>query len=181
MRLRRLPENLRRFWSNSTLDWAYMADRSTGNALMTNPGGHSIDALRYGLGEFKEASGVGANQRQRIKIVETGETIQMTAPDQVLISGVLQSGAVASIHLKGGTANGTGFLFEVHGTEGALAIVPAEPHQETYIQVSEFTVRGAQTGKLLADLSIPQSYRWVPPAVPAGLPFNVAQLYMRMA
>ena len=25
------------------------------------------------------------------------------------------------------------------------------------------------------------SYRWVPPAVPAGLPFNVAQLYRRMA
>ena len=105
----------------------------------------------------------------------------MTAPDQVLISGVLQSGAVASVHLKGGTTNGTGFLFEIHGTEGALAIVPADPRQETYIQVSEFTVRGAQAGKPLADLSIPQSYRWVPPAVPAGLPFNVAQLYTRMA
>jgi hypothetical protein len=51
----------------------------------------------------------------------------------------------------------------------------------TYIQVSEFTVRGAQAGKPLADLSIPKSYRWVPPAVPAGLPFNLAQLYMRMA
>ena len=122
-----------------------------------------------------------ANQRQRIKIVETGETIQMTAPDQVLISGVLQSGAVASVHLKGGTANGTGFLFEIHGIEGALAIVPTDPRQATYIQVSEFTLRGAQAGKPLADLSIPESYRWVPPAVPAGLPFNVAQLYMRMA
>jgi hypothetical protein len=59
--------------------------------------------------------------------------------------------------------------------------VPADPRQSTYIQVSEFTVRGAQAGKPLADLSIPESYRWVPPAVPAGLPFNVAQLYMRMA
>ena len=105
----------------------------------------------------------------------------MTAPDQVLTSGVLQSGAVASVHLKGGAANGTGFLFEIHGTEGALAIVPADPSQATYIQVSEFTVRGAQAGKPLADLLIPESYRWVPPAVPAGLPFNVAQLYMRMS
>jgi predicted dehydrogenase len=105
----------------------------------------------------------------------------MTAPDQVLLSGVLQSGAVASVHLRGGTANGTGFLFEIHGTEADLAMVPADPRQATYIQVSEFTVRGAQAGKPLADLSIPESYRWVPPAVPAGLPFNVAQLYMRMA
>jgi hypothetical protein len=49
------------------------------------------------------------------------------------------------------------------------------------MQVSEFTMRGAQTGKPLADLWIPESYRCVTPAVPAGLPFNVAQLYMRMA
>jgi predicted dehydrogenase len=122
-----------------------------------------------------------ANQRQRVKIVETGETIPMTAPDQVLISGVLQSGAVASVHLRGGFTNGTGFLFEIHGTEGDLAMVPTDSRQATYVQVSEFTVRGAQAGKPLADLSIPASYRWVPPAVPAGLPFNVAQLYMRMA
>jgi predicted dehydrogenase len=103
------------------------------------------------------------------------------SPDQVLISGVLRSGAVASIHLKGGTTNGTGFLFEIHGTEGDLAIVSADPRQATYIQVSEFIVRGAQAGKPLADLSIPENYRWVPPAVPAGLPFNVAQLYVLMA
>jgi predicted dehydrogenase len=105
----------------------------------------------------------------------------MTSPDQVLISGILQSGAVASVHLRGGTANGMGFLFEIHGTEGDLAIVPADPRQATYIQVSEFIVGGGQAGKPLADLSIPERYRWVPPAVPAGLPFNVAQLYMRMA
>jgi hypothetical protein len=77
--------------------------------------------------------------------------IQMTAPDQVLISGVLKSDAVASIHLKGGTASGTGFLFEIHGTEGAVAIVPADPRQATYIQVSEFTVRAGKsldTGEL---------------------------------
>jgi len=46
---------------------------------------------------------------------------------------------------------------------------------------SSVLVRGSQAGKPLADLSIPESYRWVPPAVPAGLPSNVAQLYMRMA
>jgi len=127
-----------------THDWAYMADRSNGNTLLTSPGGHSIDALCFCLGEFKELSSVVANQRQRVKIVETGEAIQMTSPDQVLLSGVLQSGAVASVHLKGGTANGTGFLFEIHGTEGDLAVVPADPRQAPYIQVSEFTVRGAQ-------------------------------------
>jgi len=98
----------------------------------------------------------------------------------VILSAVPQSGAVASLHLKGGFANGTGSLFEIHAPK-ALALVPADPRQATYIEVSEFTVRGAQAGKPLADLSIPESRRRVPAAVPAGLPFNVAQLYMRMA
>ena len=164
-----------------TLDWAYMADRLSGNTLMTSPGGHAIDALCYCLGEFKELSSVVANRRKQVKIVETGEMIPMTAADQVSISGVLQSGAVASVQLKAGTSNGTGFLFEIHGTEGSLAIVPTDPHQTTYIQVAEFAVHGAQAGKPLAPVSIPESYRWVPAAVPAGLPFNVAQMYMRMA
>jgi hypothetical protein len=34
----------------------------------------------------------------------------MTAPDQVLLSSVLQNGAVVSVHLTGGTTNGTRFL-----------------------------------------------------------------------
>jgi predicted dehydrogenase len=126
-------------------------------------------------------SSVVATQRPRVKIVETGETIQMTSPDQVLLSGVLQSGAVASVHIKGGTVNGTGFLFEIHGTEGDLAVVSTDPRQGTSVQISEFTVCGSQAGKPLADLAIPESYRWVPPPVAAGPPFNIAQLFVRMA
>jgi hypothetical protein len=124
-----------------------MADRTNGNTLMTSPGGHSIDALCYCLGEFKELSSVVANQRQRIKIVETGETIPMTAPDQVLISGVLQSGAVASVHLKGGTANGTGFLFEIHGTgrPGYCAGRPSPGDLHTGLRVHSARCAGGQT------------------------------------
>jgi len=39
-----------------TRDWPYMADRSNGNTLLTSPGGHSIDALCFCLGKFKELS-----------------------------------------------------------------------------------------------------------------------------
>jgi len=42
-------------------------------------------------------------------------------------------------------------------------------------------VRGAQAGKPLADLSIPPELSLGSTRRPAGLPFNVAQLYMRMA
>jgi predicted dehydrogenase len=106
----------------------------------------------------------------------------MTSPDQVLVSGVLESGAVASVHVKGGgTANGTSFLFEIHGTEGDIVIAPREPRAHSSVQISELILRGSQGGKALADLPIPQSYRWVPPEVPAGPPINVAQLFQHMA
>jgi hypothetical protein len=49
------------------------------------------------------------------------------------------------------------------------------------VQISELTLRCSQGGKPLADLPIPESYCWVPPAVPAGPPFNLAQLFKRMA
>lgn len=163
-----------------TRNHAYLADRSTGATLMTIPGGHSIDALCFCLGEFKEVSSVVATQRPRVKIVETGETIEMTSPDQILVSGVLTSGAVASVHVTGGNGNGTGLLFEIHGTDGDLAIAPAKPRAGTSVQISELTLRGSQNGKPLADLPIPESYRSVPSAVPTGPPYNVAQLFARM-
>ena len=33
----------------------------------------------------------------------------------------------------------------------------------------------------LADLPIPQKYRWVPQGTPSESPYNVAQLYARLA
>ena len=44
---------------------AWLADRSKGATLMTIPGGHSIDALCYCLGEFREVSATVATQRKQ--------------------------------------------------------------------------------------------------------------------
>lgn len=170
------------YWGTEfTRSNAYLADRTTGATLMTIPGGHSIDALCFCLGEFKEVASVVATRRTQIKIVETGEMIPMTSPDQVLVSGVLESGAVAAVHVKGGVTNGSGFLFEIHGSAGDLVVAPREPRAGTSVQISELILRGSQGGKPLTDLQIPDSYRWVPPAVPAGPAFNMAQLFKRMA
>jgi predicted dehydrogenase len=170
------------FWGTElTQSMAYVADRAKGATLMDIIGGHSIDALCFCLGEFKQVSSVVATQREQIKVVETGEMIPMTSPDQVLVSGVLEGGAVASIHIKGGSANGTSLLFEIHGSSGDIVIAAREPGRGSSVQISELVLRGSQGGKPLADLPIPESYRWVPAAVPAGPPLNVAQLFKRMA
>ena len=134
----------------------------------------------YALESSKSCPASCSNRRQRVKIVGTGETILMRARQGDLKSRpAKRRGRIGPP--QRGLRQRDWVPVEIHGTEGALAVVRADPRQATYIEVSEFTVRGAQAGKPLADLSISESYRRVPAAVPAGLPFNVAQLYRRMA
>jgi predicted dehydrogenase len=164
-----------------TTSRAYLADRSTGATLMTIPGGHSIDALCFCLSEFREVSSLVATQRRQVKNTETGEILRMTSPDQVMLNGMLEDGAVASVHIKGGTANGIGFLFEIQGTDGDLIIGPLKPRPGSSVQISELALRGARTGKPLEELAIPENYRWVSATMPTGPAFNVGQLFARMA
>lgn len=150
---------------------AWFADRSNGATVLTIAGGHSLDALCFCLGDFHELSATVATRRPRPTIVETGETIEMTAPDQVIVNGTLENGAVASVHISGGTARGTGFLFEIHGTEGDLVIAPAQQVPGVGVQYADLTLRGAQgEGVALAEIPVPPHYRWVPAEVPAGPP-----------
>jgi predicted dehydrogenase len=163
-----------------TESYSYLADDSSGASLLDIHGGHMIDALCYCVGKFKTVSAVLATQRPQVKVIETGKIIQMTSPDHILVSGILQSGAVASVNIKGGASNATEFIFEIHGTDGDLAIVPADS-REVRVQIADQIVRGTKAGKQLEILPIPESYRWVPTAMPAGLPLNVGQLFVRMA
>src|SRR5256884_6112030 len=101
---------------------AYMLDKTNGANLLTVPFGHSLDTLNYVLGEFAELSAVSDVRRPLITIQETGEQIVKTAPDQIAVIGTLRSGATASIHIREAVAGGTGFLWEINGTNGTLRI-----------------------------------------------------------
>ncbi len=163
----------------AAIDRAYQADRANGANLMTITGGHTLDALCHCLGEFRELAAFVVSQRDRIPVEETGETVAKTAPDQLVVNGIVGDGAVVSFQIRGGMARGTEFLFEVHGDAGDLAVAATS---RTSMQRQELTVKGARgDGAALADLPIPERYRWVPPGVPAGSPYNVAQLYAKLA
>ena len=76
-------------------------------------------------------------------------------------------------------ARGTDLLFEIHGEVGDLELT-ATSHTSTLRQ--ELKLKGARGGDgELADLPVPGIYRWVPEEVPTGSPYNVAQLYARLA
>ena len=161
-----------------TLDRAYQAYFKNGANLLTIPGGHNLDALCYCLGEFRELSAFAVSQRDAIPLEGTGEMIPMDVPDQLVVSGIVGAGTVVSAQVRGGMTRGQEFLCEIHGTEGDLVLAATT---RTSTQRQELSVRGARgKDKDVADLPVPDKYRWVPATVPNGSPYNVGQLYARL-
>jgi predicted dehydrogenase len=109
-------------------------------------------------------------------MVDTGETVEAKAADNVLLNGVLASGALLSFQIAAVPFNATGWRMAVYGSKGTIiASTPVMP------QITPITLVGAQGSEPLTELSVPQRLRVVPEAVPMGPPQNIGQLYVRMA
>jgi predicted dehydrogenase len=159
---------------------AYMLDKTNGANLLTVPVGHSLDILNYVLGEFADLSAVSDLRRPLITIEETGEQIVKTAPDQIAVIGTLKSGATASIHIREAVAGGTGFLWEINGTDGTLRITADAALPEIF----PLTVAGAQGRNEPTQLAVPTVLRQKWPTLTnlEGAPaFNVARAYAAFA
>ena len=157
--------------------YAYLLDRANGATMLTIPVGHTLAALTHVLGEIGEVSAVLATRRPTALAADTGERLPVSAPDQVLVSGVLASEAPVSIHYRGGASrDGDGLFWEIHGTEGDIRITGPSGHTQM-VQLALTGARGDE--KAFRLLEVPASYRsgW-PDDVEPG---NVARLYARMA
>ena len=159
---------------------AYMLDKTNGANLLTIPVGHSLDLLNYVLGDFAELSAVSDVRRPLISIEETGEQIVKTAADQIAVIGTLTSGATASVHIREAVAGGTGFLWEINGTDGTLRITADAALPEIF----PLTVAGAQGRNEPAELAVPMALtqKWPTLTSLEGAPaFNVARAYAAFA
>jgi predicted dehydrogenase len=159
---------------------AYMLDKTNGANLLTIAVGHSLDLLTYVLGEFAELSAVAELRRPLITIEETGEQIVKTAADQIAVVGTLASGATASIHVREAVAGGTGFLWEINGTDGTLRITADEAQP----QIFPLTVAGAHGRNEPAELAVPAALTQKWPALTSleGAPaYNVGRAYAGFA
>jgi predicted dehydrogenase len=159
---------------------AYMLDKTNGANVLTIALGHSLDTLNYVLGEFAELSAVSDLRRPLITIEETGEQIVKTAADQIAVIGTLTSGATASVHVREAVAGGTGFLWEINGTDGTLRITADAAYPEIY----PLTVWGGQGRNEPAELAVPAAFTQKWPALTGleGSPaYNVGLAYAAFA
>ncbi|MBU2147003.1 MAG: Gfo/Idh/MocA family oxidoreductase [Alphaproteobacteria bacterium] len=156
---------------------AYLLDRANGATMLTIPLGHTLAALRDVLGDVVELSALLANRRSSVIALDTGQTLPMNAPDQVLVSAVLSSGAPLSIHYRGGAARGPiGLIWEINGTEGDIRVTGPSGHA----QMVQLLLEGGQgDDSEMKRLQVPASYRMDWPDDP--IIGNVARMYARMA
>lgn len=154
----------------------YLYDRSNGATMLSIPLGHTLAGMRDVLGEFSDLSARMVTRRNTVHVTDTGETIPVTSPDQVLVHGILASGAAFSIHYRGGMFRGTNLLWEINGTEGDIQVTGANGHA----QLVQLSIRGARgEARELAPLAPPAlAYDgWPSDAIPG----NVARIYALVA
>jgi predicted dehydrogenase len=150
---------------------AYLNDRESGATMLSIAVGHAADALCHCLGEVRELSATMTRRRTTAEVEGTGESLPMTAEDQVAVSGLLDGGAAFAIHYRGGVSRGTNLLWEINGTESAGG-------QPQIFKLELHGGKGPQSS--LELLPVPDEYRWAPAQVPGPSP-NVAQAYARFA
>ena len=96
--------------------------------MLTIPFGHAVDALRWTLGNFTNLVATSAIRRQSAIVEDTDKRHVIAVPDQIAVSGHLENGAVASIHLRGHVSPTRNFLWEINGTKGDILIEGGNAH-----------------------------------------------------
>jgi predicted dehydrogenase len=154
----------------------WQRDAELGANTLTIANGHTIDAMRFVTGDFARLSAVVATQAKQWLDTGTNSWVDVTAPDNILVSGVLANGAVASSHIAAIPYAGSGYRMEIYGREGTLVAAG-----EDSPQLGEITLHGAQRANALEKLVVPERFTAATPGTPAGEAANVGQMYALFA
>jgi predicted dehydrogenase len=155
----------------------WQRDASLGANTLTIANGHVIDALRFVAGDFMRVACLVTTQARQWYETDTQRLVDVTAPDNVLVSGQLASGAVASVHVAAVPWAGGGFRMEVYGRDGTLVTTGNVSSQRGEM----LRLQGARGSHTLSELAIPERFVYVPADFPRGDPFNVGQMYALFA
>ena len=154
----------------------WQRDNELGAHTLTIACGHTIDALCSVVGEFSDVATVVSTQATTWHETDTGKDLPVTSPDNILVSGNLKSGAVASVQIGNTAWAGSGYRMEIYGEEGTLVGVSTDSPQ-----LQQVTIRGARGGSnKLEDLTPPDELHPAP-EIPGGSVYNVGQLYSQFA
>jgi predicted dehydrogenase len=124
-------------------------------------------------------SGLMVNQFPKVTIKETGEVFSTTAPDQLVLTGTMDNGAVMSIQIEGGKRNGSGVQIDITGDEGDLKITNASAFGDVG---DDYKIEGAHGDNLALELlPVPADYLRLPASQLPSAVLELGELYYAYA
>jgi len=118
-------------------DQIYLIDPAEGATMLTIPMGHALAGLESVLGRLTSVQASTSIRRPTAVEVPGGAVHDRRTPDQVVVDGVLASGATAVLHYRGGMCRGTNFHWEINGTLGDIVVTGPNGHMQMgFVQVS---------------------------------------------
>lgn len=154
----------------------WQRDVELGANTLTIATGHTIDAMRFVAGNFSRLSAIVATQAKQWLDTSSGMLLDVTSPDNVLLSGRLVNGAVVSVHVGAIPFAGSGYRMEIYGRNGTLVASGSDSPQ-----LGEVEIHGAQAGNSLAPMPVPDRLHLASPGTPVGEAINVGQMYTLFA
>src|SRR5215469_1697519 len=154
----------------------WQRDAELGANTLTIANGHTVDAMRFVTGDFAGLSAVVATQAKQWLDTGTNKWLDVTSPDNVLISGRLTNCAVASVHVGAIPFAGSGYRMEIYGRDGTLVVEGEESPQ-----LGEVLLHGAKGSNTLTPLPVPEHFGFASTGTPSGEALNVGQMYALFA
>jgi predicted dehydrogenase len=162
-----------------TADRTWQRDVTLGANTLTITFAHVFDAMCMVVGELAEVSALVSTQVPQWYESDTKKYVDVTSPDNIMIHGRLESGAIVSAYVGVHPYHGSGHRFEIYGKEGTLMMVGGgEAGQEE----SRKLVGGKKDDKTLVELPVPERLKWVPESVrKVGRAYDVGQMWVKFA
>jgi len=162
-----------------TSDRTWQRDVTLGANTLTITFGHVIDALCMVAGELTEVSAVISTQVPQWFETDTKKYVDVTSPDNIMIQGRLEGGAVVNACVGVHPYHGSGYRLEIYGKDGTLAMIGGgEAGQEAKRTI----MGGRKDDKTLQPLPVPERLKWVPEEVRnVGPSYDVGQMWVKFA
>src|SRR5436305_1425663 len=126
----------------------WQRDASLGANPLTIANGHVIDALRFVVGNFTRVSAMLTTQARQWYETDTKKMVDVTAPDNILVSGKLASGAVASVHVAAVPWAGGGLRMAIYGREGTWGATGTVPSRRAEMLRWQVATRSTELNDL---------------------------------
>lgn len=158
--------------------FAYVLDANQGAGVLPVPMMHALEALTFVLGDFSTIDSAAAVCRSTVLAIEDGNAFTATAFDHLAIAGSLQSGAIASVLVRGAPSRGDNLRWEINGTDGDLVMTADNGN----FQVADLKLeggRGEQTR--VTPIELPAIFAVSPGGLSVDFGANTLRQYAALA